>query len=86
MFPGKLGKMDKPIGAIDIDEGTKVGKTGHATGIYFAFFEFFDHYLLGKPRPEWMDKGVTYLDRGKRDVAPMFKKKTPETSAPTQDK
>ncbi len=21
--------------------------------------EFFDHYLLGKPRPEWMDKGVT---------------------------
>ena len=20
--------------------------------------EFFDHYLLGKPRPEWMDKGV----------------------------
>ena len=48
--------------------------------------EFFDHYLLGKPRPEWMDKGVTYLDRGKRDVAPMFKRKTPETSAPTQDK
>ena len=37
--------------------------------------EFFDHYLLGKPRPEWMDKGVTFLDRGKRDVAPMFKKK-----------
>lgn len=36
--------------------------------------EFFDHYLLGKPRPEWMDKGVTYLDRGKRDVSPMFKK------------
>jgi dipeptidyl aminopeptidase/acylaminoacyl peptidase len=41
--------------------------------------EFFDHYLLGKPRPEWMDRGVTYLDRGKRDVAPMFKKKAPTT-------
>ena len=25
--------------------------------------EFFDHYLLGKPRPDWMDKGVPYLDR-----------------------
>jgi dipeptidyl aminopeptidase/acylaminoacyl peptidase len=37
--------------------------------------EFFDHYLLGKPRPEWMDKGVSYLDRGKRDVSRMFKKK-----------
>jgi len=40
--------------------------------------EFFDHYLLGKPRPEWMDKGVSFLDRGKRDVAPMFKKKGAE--------
>jgi dipeptidyl aminopeptidase/acylaminoacyl peptidase len=37
--------------------------------------EFFDHYLLGKPRPEWMDKGVSFLDRGKRDVTPLFKKK-----------
>ena len=36
--------------------------------------EFFDHYLLGKPRPAWMDKGVSYLDRGTRDVLPMFKK------------
>jgi hypothetical protein len=36
--------------------------------------EFFDHYLLGKPRPEWMDKGVSYLDRGKRDVSGYYKK------------
>jgi dipeptidyl aminopeptidase/acylaminoacyl peptidase len=41
--------------------------------------EFFDHYLLGKPRPEWMDRGVAYLDRGKRDVAPLFKGKAPTT-------
>ncbi len=37
--------------------------------------EFFDHYLLGKPRPEWMDKGVSFLDRGTRDVSGMFKKR-----------
>lgn len=48
--------------------------------------EFFDHYLLGKPRPEWMDKGVTFLERGKRDVAPMFKKKSTTTSTSTQDR
>jgi dipeptidyl aminopeptidase/acylaminoacyl peptidase len=36
--------------------------------------EFFDHYLLGKPRPEWMDKGVSFLEKGTRDVSPMFKK------------
>jgi len=38
--------------------------------------EFFDHYLLGKPRPEWMDKSVSYLDRGKRDVSGYYKKST----------
>jgi dipeptidyl aminopeptidase/acylaminoacyl peptidase len=42
--------------------------------------EFFDHYLLGKPRPEWMDKGVPYLERGKRDVSPMFKRKDATTT------
>jgi dipeptidyl aminopeptidase/acylaminoacyl peptidase len=46
--------------------------------------EFFDHYLLGKPRPEWMDKGVTFLDKGKRDVSPMFKKKGATTTTATQ--
>jgi dienelactone hydrolase len=36
--------------------------------------EFFDHYLLGKTRPEWMDKGVPYLERGQRDINALFKK------------
>ena len=44
--------------------------------------EFFDHYLLGKPRPDWMDKGVPFLERGKRNVAPLFKSKV-KTTTPT---
>ena len=43
--------------------------------------EFFDHYLLGKPRPEWMDKGVSFLDRGTRDVSGMFKRIVPPPPA-----
>ena len=35
--------------------------------------EFFDHYLLDKPRPEWMDKPIPYLERGQRDVMGLFK-------------
>jgi dienelactone hydrolase len=46
--------------------------------------EFFDHYLLGKPRPEWMDKGVSFLDRGTRNVAPLFKMK--DAAAGTEKK
>ena len=37
--------------------------------------EFFDHYLKGTPEPEWMKKGITYLERGKRDVSPYYKAK-----------
>lgn len=40
--------------------------------------EFFDHYLKSAPRPEWMDKGVSYLERGRRDVGVLFKKKETE--------
>jgi acetyl esterase/lipase len=36
--------------------------------------EFFDHFLLGKPEPEWMSKGVPYLERGRRDIDALFKK------------
>jgi dipeptidyl aminopeptidase/acylaminoacyl peptidase len=35
--------------------------------------EFFDHFLLGKPLPEWMAAGVPWLERGKRDVASLYK-------------
>ncbi|MDI6848957.1 MAG: prolyl oligopeptidase family serine peptidase [Candidatus Saccharicenans sp.] len=34
--------------------------------------EFFDHYLKGAPRPDWMKTGVPYLERGKRDVSRYF--------------
>lgn len=37
--------------------------------------EFFDHYLKGAPKPEWMIKGVPYLQRGKRDISALFKPK-----------
>ncbi len=39
--------------------------------------EFFDHYLLGKPKPEWMEKGVPFLERGTRDVSGLFKLTAP---------
>jgi len=37
--------------------------------------EFFDHYLLGAPRPDWMINPTPYLERGKRDVSELFKAK-----------
>ncbi len=36
--------------------------------------EFFDHFLLGKAKPDWMEHGVPFLEKGTRDVSPLFKK------------
>jgi dipeptidyl aminopeptidase/acylaminoacyl peptidase len=41
--------------------------------------EFFDHYLRGKPKPEWMKTGVPYMERGRRDVSDMFKPRAATT-------
>jgi dipeptidyl aminopeptidase/acylaminoacyl peptidase len=48
--------------------------------------EFFDHFLLGKPKPEWMEKGVPFLEKGRRDVTDMFKPKVATTSPSAQDR
>jgi dipeptidyl aminopeptidase/acylaminoacyl peptidase len=34
--------------------------------------EFFDHFLLGAPRPDWMNHNGSYETRGERDVESMF--------------
>lgn len=34
--------------------------------------EFFDHFLMGAPRPDWMENGVPYLERGRRDIGALF--------------
>jgi dipeptidyl aminopeptidase/acylaminoacyl peptidase len=55
--------------------GEKHGLRERENQKYWTVFqdEFFDHYLLGKPRPSWMDEGVPYLERGKRDVNALYK-------------
>ena len=41
--------------------------TNRAAARDFAMrmFQFFEHHLKGKPAPQWMAKGVPYLDREK---------------------
>jgi dipeptidyl aminopeptidase/acylaminoacyl peptidase len=55
--------------------GEKHGLRERENQKYWTIYmdEFFDHFLLGKSRPEWMEKGVPYLERGKRDVTPLYK-------------
>jgi dipeptidyl aminopeptidase/acylaminoacyl peptidase len=43
--------------------------------------QFFDHYLKGAPKPEWMEKGIPYLEREKEKEQ---YKPSPETKAAAQ--
>jgi dipeptidyl aminopeptidase/acylaminoacyl peptidase len=45
--------------------------------------EFFDYYLLGAPKPQWMEAGVPFLERGRRDVTPLYEPKKGTTSTAT---
>ena len=38
--------------------------------------EYFDYFFKDAPKPEWMEKGVPYLEKGKRDVSVFYKKST----------
>jgi dipeptidyl aminopeptidase/acylaminoacyl peptidase len=40
--------------------------------------EYFDYFFLGAPKPDWMEHGVPYLEKGKRDVSPLFRKTSDE--------
>jgi dipeptidyl aminopeptidase/acylaminoacyl peptidase len=31
-------------------------------------WQYFDHYLRGAPAPEWMEKGVSYIDRDEEKI------------------
>jgi dipeptidyl aminopeptidase/acylaminoacyl peptidase len=38
--------------------------------------EYFDYFLKGAPKPDWMEHGVPYLDKGRRDISVFYKKST----------
>jgi len=38
--------------------------------------EYFDYFFKDAPKPDWMEHGVPYLEKGRRDVSVFFKKST----------
>jgi dipeptidyl aminopeptidase/acylaminoacyl peptidase len=38
--------------------------------------EYFDYFFKDAPKPDWMEHGVPYLDKGKRDISVFYKKST----------
>ena len=46
-------------------EPHNLAKKANARDFAVRMFAFFEHHLKGKPAPEWMVKGVPFVDRDK---------------------
>ncbi len=47
-----------------IGEGHGLRSMADRKDLTIRYFQFFDHYLMGKPAPAWMTSGVPYLEKG----------------------
>lgn len=75
-FFSALRRLDKEAYMFNFN-GEKHGLRERPAQKYWTIHlcEFFDHLLLGAPRPAWMDAPVPYLERGKRNVDELYKAK-----------
>jgi dipeptidyl aminopeptidase/acylaminoacyl peptidase len=44
-------------------EGHSLRNLANRKDLTIRFFQFFDHYLMGKPAPKWLTEGVTLLEK-----------------------
>lgn len=44
-------------------EGHHLSEPGNRKDFTTRFFQFFGHYLRGDPAPEWITRGVPYLEK-----------------------
>jgi len=65
-FYNALRFLGKPVIFLSYpDEGHNLKKLENQKDFTVRLRQFFDHYLKGKPAPEWMIKGVPYLKKKK---------------------
>ena len=68
-----LRRLGKPVWMFNFN-GDKHNLAQRENQKYWTLHmdEYFDHLLLGAPRPAWMDRPVPFLERGKRDLVKVF--------------
>ncbi|MGZ3756785.1 MAG: S9 family peptidase [Mucilaginibacter sp.] len=61
-----LRRLGKPVWLLEYNgEAHNLVLRQNRKDITIRELQFFDHFLKGKPLPEWMDKGVPAVDKGK---------------------
>jgi len=61
-----LRRLGKEVYLLNYNgEPHNLARRGNARDFALRMHQFFDHHLKGQPMPEWMVKGVPFLDRDK---------------------
>lgn len=64
-----LRRHDKPVWFFNYrDEGHGLQRLANRKDYSKRMWQFFDHFLRGAPAPEWLEKGIPYLDRDEEKV------------------
>ncbi|GAA4434169.1 prolyl oligopeptidase family serine peptidase [Ravibacter arvi] len=60
-----LKRLNKPVWMLNyVGEKHGLTKRQNMTDFAVRLYQYFDHYLKGAPRPEWMETGLPYLEKG----------------------
>jgi len=64
-----LRRLDKEVWMLSYNnDGHNLRKWPNRVDLSIRMMQFFDHYLKDKPMPEWMDKGLPAIYKGKKNA------------------
>jgi len=70
-----LRRLSKPAWMLSYnDEAHNLTKRPNRKDLSVRKMQFFDHYLMNAPAPYWMEKGISQLEKGKKDGYELMKK------------
>jgi len=62
-----LRRLNKPCWMLNYnDDGHNLTRRANQKDLSIRMRQFFDHYLLDQPMPEWMKSGLSAIDKGKK--------------------
>ncbi|MDX2415635.1 MAG: prolyl oligopeptidase family serine peptidase [Bacteroidales bacterium] len=69
-----LRRLEKPAWLLSYnDEDHNLRKRPNRKDLSVRKMQFFDHYLQNAPAPYWMEKGISQLEKGKKDGYELMK-------------
>ncbi len=63
-----LRRLNKPVWLLSYNgepHNLKASSWANRVDLSTRMFQFFNHYLKGEPEPEWMEKGIPAIEKGK---------------------